>query len=477
MHAKPPFSLGLLLHDIYGINRIQFQEETGQEMPEEMIPASTPPSSRYRSYLNRMVASGGALFPCELYILVSPGQELAAGLYHYDPAHHVLDLLYDGNVTPMLLNTLDQPPESQPAYMLLFSSLFWKDAFKYQEFSYRLQGLDIGCLLAQTQTVAGFYDLRSMLHFCFLDRQLNQLLGLEYLEESVYAVITLEEDLSHGTRDMRLQNEPNIFATGEFSGPPKTLERYDLISRWPLLEAVHRASCIEKWEDVQARQTLPPLLSPAQESNLGIKLPSVEYTHQRTHATRRRSAQPEQFRPRQLTLQQLALLLHTAQQGYQGDLDGEVPHLAHTLLYCMIMHVEDVPPGIYAYQAERHLLRQVHSREFLQVFHRAQYYLQPSVYNLSLCIIPAGNYARGFSVYGDRWYRLQNMEAGMMVQRLYLAAAMSNLGCRASLGYNDELIDKLLDLPSDYTGLIQIFIAPLDPTPYDCERHQQMINW
>ena len=77
----------------------------------------------------------------------------------------------------------------------------------------------------------------------------------------------------------------------------------------------------------------------------------------------------------------------------------------------------------------------------------------------------------GFQVYGDRWYRMQNMEAGIIAQRLYLAAAAQNLGCRASLGFVTPAINKLLGLSDanadaiqyQHTSLMHIMIAPEHP--------------
>jgi len=62
--------------------------------------------------------------------------------------------------------------------------------------------------------------------------------------------------------------------------------------------------------------------------------------------------------------------------------------------------------------------------------------------------------------YGNRWYRMQNMEAGIIAQRLYLAAAALKLGCRASLDLSNAK-DK------QYMSLMRITIAP------ECPGYQQ----
>ena len=469
-------SLGLLLHDIYGIHRVvHFADYLDNR---DYAAPNTPVSAthRYPLSLGRAVASGGALYPGEAYLLVGPNQGLAAGLYHYDPAHHALNLLRKGDLTEVLVDGLAQPPESQPGYALVLSSAFWKNAHKYQEFSYRLEALDVGCLLAQVQLVAERYGLKPALHFRYLDHAMNRLLGVNSTEESVYAIITLEAALPEATpfrsRDSA-RAVPHPYPGAE---PPETLEQYVALSRWPLLDATHRAALIESRAEFGVLGAMPPLVPP-ESVDLAFELPEVKYTFSRGDVGRRHSSHPLQFRPRPLTREQLAMLLEMGLRGYRGDLEGEVPMLAHTLLYCVINHVEGIPPGIYVYDATQHLLRQIRACEVHQILQATQIGPWVNAANLSLCMIPVGNYAAGFQVYGDRWYRIQNMEAGMITQRMYLAAAAAGLGCRASLTYRDEAADALLGLPDGYTCLIQVFISPLESAAQEFGRYERFITW
>jgi SagB-type dehydrogenase family enzyme len=143
----------------------------------------------------------------------------------------------------------------------------------------------------------------------------------------------------------------------------------------------------------------------------------------------------------------------------------------------VINHVEGIPSGIYLYEPEQRLLRLVRAGECHQALQATQAGSWVNVTNLSLGIVPVGNYAAGFAVYGDRWYRIQNMEAGMVAQRLYLAAAASGLGCRASLSYSDAAADALLGLPEGYTSLIQILLSSQDPAAQERGRYELSISW
>jgi SagB-type dehydrogenase family enzyme len=471
--ALLPRSLGLLLHEIYGMVRAVHYADDVQGLSEDKPIATASAARPYTLRLGRTVASGGARYPGELYLLTGRGQAHAAGVYHYDPAHHALDLLRAGDFAGALLDGLAQPPESRLEYALLYSAVPWKNAFKYQEFSYRLLALDIGCLLAQTQVIAEQHTVEPTLHLRFLDHRMNDLLGLDSLAESVYAIMTFEAP----SAQLAPRQAPQAFREPSAdTALPETLERYEPLSRWPLLEAVHRASQIQTHTVMREQGALSPLARPAA-SDVALQLPAVVYRYARGHAGRRRSSDPVQFRPRPLTIEQLALLLQVGYRGYRGDLDRQAPTLAHTLLYCVINHVEGIPSGIYLYEPEQRLLRLVRAGECHQALQATQAGSWVNVTNLSLGIVPVGNYAAGFAVYGDRWYRIQNMEAGMVAQRLYLAAAASGLGCRASLSYSDAAADALLGLPEGYTSLIQILLSSQDPAAQERGRYELSISW
>jgi len=63
---------------------------------------------------------------------------------------------------------------------------------------------------------------------------------------------------------------------------------------------------------------------------------------------------------------------------------------------------------------------------------------------------------------GDRWYRIQNMLGGMLLQSFCLAAAALGLGCRPNLGYPVDDIDRLLRLPPDHTALVHLVIGHVE---------------
>jgi SagB-type dehydrogenase family enzyme len=154
--------------------------------------------------------------------------------------------------------------------------------------------------------------------------------------------------------------------------------------------------------------------------------------------------------------------------GTTSDLDGHTDFLQHTLLYCAVHRVQGIPTGIYIYQPERHELELVRAGKHPYEIYQALSVPNLNLFYMSVSLFPVGNYKSGFQIYGDRWYRMQNMEAGIIAQRLYLAAAALKLGCRASLGFGVPETNTFLGLADakddpnneQYMGLMQIMVAP-----------------
>ena len=168
--------------------------------------------------LRRFVPSGGALYPNELYVYVKLAGR-SKGIYHYDVAHHRLVLVREGNYDFYLSRSLGNSYDVSDCFCTVFvSTVFWKNFYKYNNFSYRLQGLDAGVLIGQSLEVANRMGFSSRVCYQFLDRSINHLLGLSEQDESVYAVIPLSINPSIHCVDNDHNREEIVSATELCSG-------------------------------------------------------------------------------------------------------------------------------------------------------------------------------------------------------------------------------------------------------------------
>src|SRR5215207_2833897 len=128
----------------------------------------------------RPAASGGGMYPYELYLVTGGGRALLPGVYHYDTAHHALEQLVAGDVSRRVRAAVGGHPAAEDAaYFLLVSVNFWKNYFKYHNFCYHVVTQDVGAELAAVRMAARALRAEPTFFLWFDDEVLNRVLGLE----------------------------------------------------------------------------------------------------------------------------------------------------------------------------------------------------------------------------------------------------------------------------------------------------------
>ncbi|MEM7050580.1 MAG: SagB/ThcOx family dehydrogenase [Acidobacteriota bacterium] len=134
----------------------------------------------------RAVASGGALFPLEIYTIVLSGADLEAGIYHYGPEDHRLHLLRSGDFRSQVEEyvLLEGVTTDTASALIVISGFFSRSTFKYQDRGYRMILMEAGAVAQNLGLVATEMGWGGCLMGGFLDDQLNALLGLDGLTEA-----------------------------------------------------------------------------------------------------------------------------------------------------------------------------------------------------------------------------------------------------------------------------------------------------
>lgn len=406
-----------------------------------------------RLELLRPVPSGGALFPVEVYLLTTGESALAAGLYHYDAAHHAVEIIREGDLSATLDRTLSCPAASAGDIAILLACDLEKNLSRYGEFGYRLHSLDLGVVLAQCVTVAGMWGLHGSVHYKFLDLAIDALLGLDPWRESVYVVVTFRSD----ARKMRPRPPTRRATPAATTIAP--INGREPIAQWPLLAALHAASLIRSPGSFHVPTAVESKPVDDASPRTALEIPR-EQLDVLVGVRERRSAVGAM---RRLALQGSALahLLLAASRGYASDVNRPAPYLAHTEIYAVVLRVESVEPGAYRYDPRMHALVQVHRGDLRADLQRVLAWPSHNMADVSACFFPVGEYEPGFARHGDRWYRVQNIEAGMIIQRLSVTAAALGLACDVTLSYHVARANALLALPSGSTALAQVIVGGL----------------
>lgn len=452
-------SVSNLLHDLYGLTRQSWRALAARQADNSDLHALQATDQATPVTLHRSVPSGGSCYPCEVYLSIGQAAGLAQGIYHYDAVHHALDTLRPGMYQPQIHACYTRTDSPLPELTILLSCCFWNTAYKYGAFSYRLHSLDVGVVVGQVLAIAHDYGLDATVHYRFLDLALDQLVGLDPAYESMYALVTLHVDPAAPARSPG-SSASTAVDLASISAQP--LEQPASLVHWPLLNALHSASLLAA--EAALDQACPAAAPATSTMQLCIPLPwSAEPLNLRAGLQQRRSAQGS-FTPGALTQSQLAALLATSVQAYRSDLTG-----ASVMVFCAINRVAATTPGVYRYHAANHALELINDGAPGASLQRL---LREPAYNMagiSVCMFVVGHYDRGFAVHGDRWYRMLNMEAGIVVQRLGLAAAALGLGCQTILSYHVQLADALLCLSDGWTSLAHVLIAPTSMSGYTYE--------
>ena len=135
----------------------------------------------------------------------------------------------------------------------------------------------------------------------------------------------------------------------------------------------------------------------------------------------------------------LATLLQeaTASFSYRNDLDETNENQVDRVsLYACLYNVEDIQDGAYHYDSTTHSLRQIRPGD-----HRLQlqYGLSLDILNFQqvpICLHVVGDQDYFKTQLGYRGYRIQQMEAGMLVQRVLLAASALGMNGHPLLGFD-----------------------------------------
>lgn len=417
-------SLSSLLLDSYGL--------TGRRLAVHSNPDLRGMPWYPSATWSRGTASGGGLYPLEIYWVAGAGGPLTPGVYNYSSPHHSMQRILTGDVSAHVHRAL---PEGTPysGQYLLVSVKLWKNSFKYNSFSYHAVTMDLGTLLGtwRTSARAAGLDLRPRLWFD--EPALDRLLGVDPADESVMAVIPLpwqdggpaDPSLQTGTPSVRIPESERSRATVSFS---QVAEAHEQTLDAPAVEpAPHQLEGVRglAFSSGGAEHRLPE--------------PRPLDTSVTTALRERRSSFGRFSASTRMEPQDLSTVLAAADRA-----TGLVGGAGTSRMSVFANHVADLEPGAYDHVSGTAVLRPVREgpvAEFLQ----SNYFLNN--YNLEQCAAVLTVVARPTAVtsaVGPRGYRLVNAEVGAVTQSVYLACAALGIGCGAALGfdnvsYRDEL--------------------------------------
>jgi len=148
--------------------------------------ASTGILREEQGYHFRTAPSAGALYPIETYFVANNIERLKAGVYHYNIRRHALDVLKEGTFQDNIAKAaLDQGMCAQAPLVFIWSAIFERSKWKYDQRGYRYVYLDAGHIAENLALVAVTLGLGSCQIAALYDDEVNAIIDIDGQEESV----------------------------------------------------------------------------------------------------------------------------------------------------------------------------------------------------------------------------------------------------------------------------------------------------
>ncbi len=379
----------------------------------------------------RAASATGALYPIELYVVTGDLPGLEAGVYHFDPLNFSLSKIRSGDYRHTLASVSGDCVLAAPT-TLVFTSLAWKNAWKYKARSYRHWYWDAGVMIANFLATSNAMRVRTKLVTGFIDEEVNRLLALEKNKEATVALapVAISE---LGDKEVTQWQVDDLSPKVSPLSPSET--------EYPEISRMHHASSLQNRDElVSWTRNKPARTRPSKVVGQLFPLSFTNQTGGRTlsqvilqrGSTRRFAREP-------ITFSQLSSILKTSMTQLPVDYsDGQVLIDA----YFIANAIDGIPSGSYVYRPEQEAVQLLEPK--LGQSRRASSYLtleQPLFGDASIVFFLMADLEEFLAKLGNRGYRVAQLEGGIIGGRIYLSSYALGLGASGSTFYDDAVTE------------------------------------
>lgn len=391
----------------------------------------------------RAAACTGALYHVELYLVCRQLPGLEAGVYQYAVEEDALRRLRAGDLRGALVEaTAGEPAIGRAPVVVVCTSTFWRNAWKYESRAYRHSFWDTGTILANLLAMASAHGLPARVVAGFVDAQVNQLVDVDGEHEAAIALVALGQDAGPAPEARRVER------LGLETVP---LSRSEV--GYPAIRAAHAASSLTHEDEVAAwrQASLEPRASgPESPGSTGTRETDAGTVAGAIERVIRRRGSARRFSPTPIDREQLATILRVAAADLPADISGgwleaaraelvEDPLPTLNDIYLIANAVEGLESGAYVYQRDTTALELLRPGSFraeagyLALTQRLAADAAANVYFLA-------DLQPILARLGNRGYRAAQLDASIRAGRIYLGAYSLGLGASGLTFFDDEVI-------------------------------------
>ncbi|MDE1770612.1 MAG: SagB/ThcOx family dehydrogenase [Thaumarchaeota archaeon] len=373
----------------------------------------------------RAASCTGALYHIEVYVVCSDMPGLDAGVYHFDPENTKLDIIRLGDFRKTILDcTANDQSVRDAQVILIFTDVFARNSIKYQAREYRHAFWDCGTILSNTLAITSAHKIPSKIITGFVDTVPVQLLGLDITKEAPLVIVPLGISKQNIGPNLPLE-EVNLEAISS-----------DYEIDYPEINAMHESSCLQSetevasWRNQISRESQEyDKLTPLEKSIQSLE--PLENVILKRGSTRK-------FSLESITFAQLSTILNKSASGINSDYTNKETILSD--LYVIVNAVDGLESGSYYYAKEKNSLQLLRKGNFRHVSGNLGLN-QDLPYDASVAIFFMVDLSRVLEKFGNRGYRVAQLDAAIIGGKAYLASYALGLGATGLTFYDDAVTD------------------------------------
>lgn len=384
----------------------------------------------------RAAACAGALYPVEVYVVCGDIDGLPAGVYHFNPGDHGLRCLRRGDYRGVLINaTADRESIASAPATFVYTAITWRSSWKYRARAYRYHFWDCGMILANAIAVSNAYGLPHDVVLGFVDEQVNNLLGVDGDREFALALLAVGEEGESMVQTSSIA--PCSIPELALATLPVSASELEYTS----ISAMHRASVLRTGVEVEQWRHDRGTVRDDQKS-IGESFPlaptqEVQPTDREIEDVIVRRASTRRFAKKGLPFSDLSIILERATRGIRSDI---LPRFGEQLneMYLIVNRVDGLSSGAYYYDRDGGSLVALKPGDFAD---EATYLVldQELGGDASATIFFMARLDDILTRYGNRGYRVAQLESGIIGGKAYLASYAIGRGATGLTFYDDDV--------------------------------------
>lgn len=401
------------------------------------------------TYYMRAASATGALYPIELYIVCQDLADLKAGVYHFGPADFRLSQIRTGDYRSELAAAAgDNQSITTSPITIIFTSIAWRNAWKYQARSYRHWFWDSGVIAANLLATTVSMGLSTQLIMGFVDDDVNNLLCLEDQQESAVAMAAIGIGLSKDPKPKEGKQIPYLPIPKIRPISKAAIIEYPEIWRANQYSKLFSKEEVKDWIDsINNNNSLVAAASSNQSSVLTMILDRQPLSSEQYHSSNGatlgevilRRGSSRRFSRSPISYSVLSTILHSSTVGIPMDIFKENGYSLIDI-YLIANDVNGLTPGAYFFNRESDSLEQLKRN----VSRNIAGYLclgQSLFSDASAVLFLMTNLQSILKSLGNRGYRASQFEAGVIAGKIYLAAYAQQIGASGSTFFDDAVTE------------------------------------